>query len=96
MNKNRTAPCGRNSRLHYILIPLIAFSIGSVICDSITCDEAPVYAVRTVMIGGSIEGYSRTPKESNPINPKRTMMIENTIDITGLFKLSELNDINLL
>src|SRR5215217_1985405 len=43
--------------------PLMAFSKGSVICDSITSELAPVYVVRTLIMGGSTEGKSLIPKK---------------------------------
>jgi hypothetical protein len=35
------------------------------------------------MIGGSMDGYSRTPRKSKPMTPKMMMMMDITIAITG-------------
>jgi hypothetical protein len=73
-------------------IPFIDFSRGSVICDSIISEFAPVYEVDTVIIGGSIAGYKRTPKKDNPTTPSRMIKRLNTIEPTGRFKaISEMS-----
>ncbi len=64
-------------------MPLIAFSSGSVIWDSMTSAFAPAYEVRTVMIGGSMAGYSRTPRKWKLIAPNRRIAIDMTIARTG-------------
>jgi len=43
--------------------------------------------VLTVITGGSIEGYSRTPKKLNAMAPKSKMIIDITVANTGLFIL---------
>jgi len=67
-------------------MPLIDFSRGSVICDSIIPEFAPEYDVCTVMIGGSIAGYNLTPRKLNPTTPINIIIRLKTTDATGLFK----------
>jgi hypothetical protein len=43
--------------------------------------------VLTVITGGSIEGYSLTPRKLKPMTPNKTIMIEKTVAKTGLFIL---------
>ncbi len=72
-------------------IPLIAFSSGSVICDSIISGLAPAYEVCTLMVGGSMAGYKRTPRKLYPTTPKRMIIKLITMEATG--RLIEKSDI---
>jgi hypothetical protein len=68
--------------------PFTAFSIGSVIWVSMISAFAPTYEVRTFTTGGSIAGYSLTPKKEYPIAPNMMMTIEQTTAKTGRLILS--------
>jgi hypothetical protein len=70
-------------------MPLIADSSGSVIWFATTSAFAPVYVVRTSIMGGSMAGYSRTPTWYMPIAPKSTMSADITSVKTGLLMLVE-------
>src|SRR6188768_2158540 len=41
------------------------------------------------MIGGSIDGYSRTPRKSKPMPPNTMMTMDITIAMTGRLRLTE-------
>ena len=64
-------------------IPFTAFSIGSVTWLSIISLLAPAYDVLTLIVGGSIAGYSLTAKKVYPTTPKRTINRFNTVASTG-------------
>jgi hypothetical protein len=66
-------------------IPLIDFSRGSVIWLSIISAFAPVYEVLTVIIGGSMAGYSLTPRYVKPIIPNSMRSRFITVARMGLF-----------
>src|SRR5687767_12582560 len=60
-----------------------ASSIGSVICACTTSAAAPGYAVVIEMVGGSTDGYSRTPSSVSPMMPNSVIRIDMTTVSTG-------------
>ena len=57
--------------------------MGSVICACTTSAAAPGYAVVMEIVGGSTDGYSRTPSLANPMTPDSVISSDITMVNTG-------------
>src|SRR5689334_10353397 len=64
--------------------PLIASSIGVATALATTSAFAPGYDAVTCTVGGAISGKSVIGKTNNDNRPNNVMMMETTVDKTGL------------
>src|SRR5678815_790394 len=70
-------------------VPFTCVSMGVVIVCSTVCASAPLYRVVILTVGGLMSGYWLTGKFKMDKTPTKTITMEITMAVTGLFiKLS--------